>query len=43
MDDHIERYHGKGLDEGAVFLTREKDQKEFKPCLSQTPWGRELR
>lgn len=45
MDEHIEDVHGEKTPGRwpAGQLTRSKDQKEFRPCLGQTPWGRELR
>jgi hypothetical protein len=45
MDEHIEEKHGEQTPGrwAPGLLTRSKDQAEFRPCLGQTPWGRELR
>lgn len=45
MAGHVKEHHGEGTPGRYPpgFLTRAKDQMEFKPCLSQTPWGGELR
>ncbi len=45
MDEHIKEFHGDQSQGGwpPAMLTRAKDQQEFKPCLGQTPWGKELR
>jgi hypothetical protein len=41
LNEHTEEAHGNNWPVG--WLTRSKDQMEFKPSLSQTPWGREFR
>lgn len=45
MNDHIEKFHGEKTPGrwAPAWLTRAKDQQEFRPCLGQTPWGKELR
>jgi hypothetical protein len=41
MDEHINEKHGNNW--APAMLTRAKDQQEFKPCLSKTRWGSDLR
>lgn len=41
MDSHTETVHGQNWAPGQ--LTRSKDQMEFKPSLSQTPWGEDFK
>lgn len=41
MDEHIEHAHGNNWPPAG--MVRAKDQMEFHPCLSQTPWGSGLR
>lgn len=45
MKEHTEASHGESTPGrwAPGILTRAKDQREFRPCLSQTPWGKELR
>lgn len=42
MAEHTSKFH-RGDEDPVVWLTRAKDQREFKPSLSSTPWGKELR
>ena len=42
MDEHISEFHS-GDEDPVVWLSRAKDQREFRPCLGTTPWGKELR
>ena len=42
MDEHIQEFHS-GEKDPIVWLSRSEDQMEFKPCLSSTPWGKEMR
>ena len=41
MTAHIEDFHGNNWPPG--MLTRAEDQGEFRPCLSETPWGVEFK
>lgn len=42
MSEHIKEFHS-GEQDPVVWLTRAKDQREFRPSLSTTPWGKEFR
>jgi len=42
MDEHIKEFHS-GDEDPVVWLFRAKDQREFRPSLSTTPWGKEFR
>lgn len=41
MEEHTAATHGKNWPPG--MLERATDQMEFEPCMSTTPWGRDLR
>jgi hypothetical protein len=45
MAEHTDQAHGERAPGrwAPAALARAKDQREFKPCLGQTPWGKELR
>ena len=50
LDEHAAHAHGAELEasridpeETPIRFRRTEDQMEFKPCLSKTPWGKELR
>jgi hypothetical protein len=41
MDEHIAEKHG--VNWAPAQMVRAKDQMEFKPNASSTPWGKDLR
>lgn len=44
MAEHVATYHGEEQQgEEVAFVNRSKDQMEFRPGLSQTPWGQDFK
>ena len=41
MTEHIEDMHGNNW--APAYMTRSKDQMEFRPCTATSRWGRDLR